>query len=342
MPNRKVSKAGPTCNPENVIAALGPGQLPGDVKKEIIHIGKGPIPDYQPGSRVTFHFKTVLPENPDKVLDDSRTMSKPMELIIGKKFKIEIWEAMVKTMMIGEVSSFVVPQVFVTSYPLLSKTLRDSQRPKENVSHHCCGMMSQGCGYHDLDKLLEKPTDLIFTFDILRVERGGEYKQESWQLTDDERLASIPTLKEEGNAMFSSGDYKGAKSTYYEAIARLEQLALREKPGSEEVKELEEVKVPLLLNYALCLMKAQEYYAAIEHLSTVLKIEPENVKGYFRRGICHGKVGDFEQGREDLYKAENLDETLKKNVMTELKLLSEYESIAVAKERERTKKMFAN
>ena len=51
------------------------------------------------------------------------------------------------------------------NYPMVSKALRDSQRPKDHkVEHHCCGMMNQGCGYQDLDKLMEKPEDLEFTF----------------------------------------------------------------------------------------------------------------------------------------------------------------------------------
>jgi AH receptor-interacting protein len=44
----------------------------------------------------------------DKVLDDSRTWEKPMELIIGKKFKLEAWETCLQTMLVGEVASFKV------------------------------------------------------------------------------------------------------------------------------------------------------------------------------------------------------------------------------------------
>lgn len=43
------------------------------------------------------------------MLDDSRTMggrSKPMELILGKKFKLAVWERLVITMREGEVAEF--------------------------------------------------------------------------------------------------------------------------------------------------------------------------------------------------------------------------------------------
>lgn len=57
--------------------------------------------------QVVFHYRTSLCDG--KVLDDSRTMggrSKPMELILGKKFKLAVWERVVITMRQGELSEF--------------------------------------------------------------------------------------------------------------------------------------------------------------------------------------------------------------------------------------------
>lgn len=54
-----------------------------------------------------FHYRTSLCDG--KALDDSRTMggrSKPMELILGKKFKLAVWERVVTTMRQGEISEF--------------------------------------------------------------------------------------------------------------------------------------------------------------------------------------------------------------------------------------------
>ncbi len=39
------------------------------------------------------------------LLDDSRGWAKPMELIFGKKFKLECWELALRTMRLGEVIS---------------------------------------------------------------------------------------------------------------------------------------------------------------------------------------------------------------------------------------------
>lgn len=40
------------------------------------------------------------------MVDDSRKIGKPMEIIIGKKFKFEVWEAIVKKMSLNEVAKF--------------------------------------------------------------------------------------------------------------------------------------------------------------------------------------------------------------------------------------------
>ena len=65
------------------------------------------------------------------MLDDSRLWAKPMELIFGKKFKLECWELAVRTMRRGEVASFTTRRVYTHSYPLVAKTLRDTYGPKK-------------------------------------------------------------------------------------------------------------------------------------------------------------------------------------------------------------------
>ena len=45
------------------------------------------------------------------MIDNTKKMEKPMELLLGKQFKLEIWEAMLKTMAVGEVAKFTVPKL---------------------------------------------------------------------------------------------------------------------------------------------------------------------------------------------------------------------------------------
>jgi hypothetical protein len=49
---------------------------------------------------------------------------------------------------------------------------------------------------------------------------------------------------------------------------------IREKPRDIEWNELNAKKIPLLLNYAQCKLLLQDYYAVIEHCTTVLEFDP--------------------------------------------------------------------
>lgn len=58
------------------------------------------------GLQATFHYRTLHSDKEGTVLDDSRVRGKPMELIIGKKFKLPVWETIVCTMREGEIAQF--------------------------------------------------------------------------------------------------------------------------------------------------------------------------------------------------------------------------------------------
>lgn len=57
---------------------------------------------------MTFRYQTRLADEDHTVVDDNRKDPKPMELIFGKKFKLEVWETCLKSMRVSEVASFVV------------------------------------------------------------------------------------------------------------------------------------------------------------------------------------------------------------------------------------------
>lgn len=116
-----------------------------------------PFSDYQ----VKFHF--ITKKSNGKVLDDSRKDGVPMELVLGKKFKLEVWEVIVQKMSLNEVSRFIVDKSLVPQYPFISKTLRDARKPP-GERKHCCGMtiQNEGIGYEDLNELFTSPCDLEF------------------------------------------------------------------------------------------------------------------------------------------------------------------------------------
>lgn len=56
--------------------------------------------------QVTFHFRTQLCDDERTVIDDSKVVGTPMELVIGNMFKLDIWETLLSSMRIGEVAEF--------------------------------------------------------------------------------------------------------------------------------------------------------------------------------------------------------------------------------------------
>lgn len=193
----------------------------------------------------------------------------------------------------------------------------------------------QGVGMRDLDKLMEERSPLAFEFELLRVEQPGDYKKDSWAMTEPEKTAAVPVLKEEGNALYRAGEYHRAAEKYFEALSYLEEMVIKEKPQSDEWNRIEEKKVPLLLNFAQCKLLMEDYAEAIRHTTAVLEFESKNVKALYRRGKAHAACWNVEEAKADFAEAVRLDPSLSKGVEKELKVLAERvrEQDAVDKER---------
>ena len=100
--------------------------------KKVLYAGEGDIVDLKQGSKVyrnkiflkrslyfliqlneihlvlqvTFHFKTFKSDEHKTEIDCSRKLGQPFELLIGRKFKFEAWEELVKTMRVKEIARF--------------------------------------------------------------------------------------------------------------------------------------------------------------------------------------------------------------------------------------------
>ncbi|KAL4223132.1 Aryl-hydrocarbon-interacting protein-like 1 [Mactra antiquata] len=316
------------------------------IRKKIIHCGKGSGIDYEDGTKLYFHYRTCKCDEDKSVIDDSHKYEKPMELILGKKFKLEVWEVCLKTMKQNEVAEFVVDKKHLEQYPLVSKQLReifDKTIKKKEEPKHCCGMMAmseQGLGHADLDDLVKNPQPLVFTIEVLKIERPGSYEKEAWTLTDEEKIKHIPNLKERGNELYKQKQYTEAADKYAEAIGLLEQLVMKEKPGDPEWNEIEDQKIPFLLNFSQCKLLLNDYYPVIEHTTTVLKRDSDNVKALFRRAKAHVGAWNPEEAKQDFERVMELDPTLSNSVKKELKQIDELKKQKDLQDKEKLKGMF--
>ncbi|KAL0272237.1 UNVERIFIED_CONTAM: hypothetical protein PYX00_005294 [Menopon gallinae] len=308
------------------------------IKKKIISGGTKAV-DFTDGTKVKFHFCTRKCDEEKTVIDDSKKTNTPMELILGKKFKLDVWEVAVQTMALNEIASFTVDSSLLQSYPFVSKTLRDANNPNKPTRSHCCAatLQKDGVGYDDLNMLIKNPCDLEFIIELIKVEAPDEYEKETWQMEEDEKLKRIPELKSEGNQLYNNKDYVKAADKYATAIGMLEQLMLKEKPKDKEWRELNNIKLPILLNYAQCKLMEKDYYPVIEHCTTVLEHEPNNVKALFRRGKAHLAVWNCTEAEEDFKKVAELDTTLQKMVQKELREMEETKRRKNLEDREKFK-----
>uniref|UniRef100_A0A670JDW8 AH receptor-interacting protein n=2 Tax=Podarcis muralis TaxID=64176 RepID=A0A670JDW8_PODMU len=297
------------------------------IQKRLVQEGRGPQPDYQDGTKVTFHYRTLLCSPDQRVLDDSRTREKPMELIIGKKFKLPVWETILHTMREGEMAEFLCDTKHVVLYPMVSKSLRNIAAGKDPLEgqRHCCGIAQMhehhSLGYPDLDELQQNPQPLIFAIEMLKVEVPGTYRQDPWAMSDDEKVKAVPLIHQEGNELYKEGKVQEAAAKYYDAIACLKNLQMKEQPGSPDWIQLDQQITPLLLNYCQCKLLNEEYYEVLDHCSSILNKYEDNVKAYFKRAKAHAAVWNATEAQADFAKVLQLDPSLGPVVARELRSL---------------------
>lgn len=223
----------------------------------------------------------------------------------------------------------------------MSKTIRDSYKcPDERK--HCCGMtlQNEGIGYDDLDELFRNPCDMIFTLEVLAIQKPEEYEKESWQLNEDEKLKSVEEYRLKGNQKFKENNLKEAEEAYSFALGVIEQLMLREKPRDIEWNALAEKKIPVLLNFAQCRLNQKDYYKVIEFCTEVISYDSDNLKAYYRRGKAHAGAWNIEKAQLDFDKCISLDPTLEQSINKELKSLNEKVKLQENQEKNAYKNLF--
>lgn len=321
-----------------------------NIEKRIIHGSVEKIPldcqacggglAYPKETKFIFHYQVRKLDEDCTVIDDTRKYGKTMELYSGKEFQLEFWEQCLGTMLPGEVSSFVVPAERLASFPAVNKKLRDYMLNKKDHSvKHCCGLMSLqeqgGLGYSDLDELMMKPEPLEFIFDLVKVEIPGTGRKDTWIMTPEEKFATVPVLREEGNQLYSHGEYNKAAICYSEALGILDQLILREKPGEPEWIELDKSRIPLFVNLAQCQFKEKNYYAAIQNTTEALSRDPTNIKALYRRSKAYIETWDLDLATEDLRKLAICRPDMKKTVENELNMIESKRVDQEIKERQK-------
>lgn len=127
---------------------------------------------------------------------------------------------------------------------------------------------------------------------------------EEWKLSNEERLEQAKIYKEKGTKYFKKENFDLAKKFYEKCV----NIIKEEMENTDECKLL---KVAAYSNVALCHQKTNEPFEAKQACNEVLKLDPNNVKGLYRRGQCNVSINEFEEALKDFQKVIELEPTNK-------------------------------
>jgi len=178
------------------------------------------------------------------------------------------------------------------------------------------------------------------------------------QLPFPDKMKIADGLKDEGNKLYASGSWSDAVDKYEEAASVVyycystdpgwrknnrgiddDVIVLVDDAGSneEEAKQQRKLRLACCLNLAACKQKLDKYDEAIVACNTALELDPDNVKGLYRRAEARVRPSkstayDHDLAIKDLAKAHAIDpsnttvETLLKKLRGERKIQREKDS----------------
>ncbi|KAJ2313886.1 peptidyl-prolyl cis-trans isomerase cpr6, partial [Coemansia sp. RSA 2704] len=123
-------------------------------------------------------------------------------------------------------------------------------------------------------------------------------------------------MKAAGNDEFKQGNFDAAITKYSKGLRYLREMIVFDKendPKDELRPQFVTLRVPIMLNRAMCYLKLNKLEDAIHDCTMVLGIQDKEItqkdrtKAYFRRGSANRQLKRFEDARDDLRMAKELD-----------------------------------
>ncbi|KAJ8438019.1 hypothetical protein Cgig2_030000 [Carnegiea gigantea] len=115
-----------------------------------------------------------------------------------------------------------------------------------------------------------------------------------------EALVKLKMLKEEGNKLLKTKDYRLAIITYEKAM---QFLCVSVSLNENEATLMKELAIAINLNIAACWLKLLEFELAKQQSGLIMKLDPFNVKVHFRRAQALLQMGLKDQAHQDILNA---------------------------------------
>jgi len=150
--------------------------------------------------------------------------------------------------------------------------------------------------------------------------------QKEWAIYEkstQEKVKAADRFRQEGNEAYRKHNYGLAAVHYRKALLQFDYTFAE---GEDEEKLVDSVKLPCLLNLAACKCQQEEWDEVLTHCRLALEVNPRSVKAFYRTGLAHLARDQFEEARDALMSAYEIEPKnaevlhalarLKKNVET--------------------------
>jgi len=150
-----------------------------------------------------------------------------------------------------------------------------------------------------------------FRVTLLDYDKGPDV----WSFDEDERLKFAYRRKVEANRLFNEGRFHLACERYkriIELFHHMTKKGFRDRflGRAETLQQCKELCKHCQLNAAACCLRLRDPLRAKEFCDEVLRGDPENIKGLFRRAQAFQQRHDFVQACIDLTRVLDIDPTL--------------------------------
>ncbi|KAJ2764589.1 peptidyl-prolyl cis-trans isomerase cpr6, partial [Coemansia linderi] len=156
-------------------------------------------------------------------------------------------------------------------------------------------------------------------------------------------------MKDQGNDEFKRGNLAEAVAKYTKGLRYLREFPVFDEENDPEDRlrpQFVTLKVPIMLNRAMCYLKLGQFAGAAGDCTIVLEYTDKEVtakdrtKALYRRGTARRQLKMFEKAREDLAEAKELD-PLDKAISNELILVERAIQEREKKEKQMYSKLFS-
>ncbi|XP_022105705.1 peptidyl-prolyl cis-trans isomerase FKBP4-like [Acanthaster planci] len=277
-----------TCSPEYAYGKNGQGKIPADAtlvfEVELFDWSGEDLSDDKDGGII--HRVITVGKGFDKPKEDSSVTVH----IVGKHGDTVFDERDV-SFVIGEGSEHNLPKGLEKGIQemLNEETAQFTIKPKY-------GFGSKGCAEWNV------PPDATIKYQVTL--SNLVKAKESWEMDHDEKLSAAEKSKAKGTEYFKAGNYKKAIKQYTKILDYLDSYP---DIPEEQKASYKELVLAGHLNLAMAYIKNKDNAEAVKSCDKALKVDPDNVKGLFRRGQANLAMSDPILAKKDFNRVVELD-----------------------------------